>query len=82
MDALPPRAPRAAMQMERPVTSRVRGSIRSGIWENLNLKAGWPVGCGSPAAEVLGRFPGIWLDRMAEEGAVAVCVRVRPLNSR
>uniref|UniRef100_E1BG49 Centromere-associated protein E n=2 Tax=Bos taurus TaxID=9913 RepID=E1BG49_BOVIN len=68
--------------MERAVTSRDRDSIRRGVWEILNLKAGWPVRSEAPAVEVSDVFPGIQPARMAEEGAVAVCVRVRPLNHR
>ncbi|XP_069449076.1 centromere-associated protein E isoform X3 [Ovis canadensis] len=68
--------------MERTVTSRDRDSIRRGVREILNLKAGWPVRSEAPAVEVSDVFPGIQPGRMAEEGAVAVCVRVRPLNNR
>ncbi|KAF5912302.1 hypothetical protein HPG69_005630 [Diceros bicornis minor] len=66
------------------MTSRNRGPIRRGVGEILNFKAGRP---GAPqqlqrgvwtAPPSAGRTAG----RMAEETAVAVCVRVRPLNSR
>lgn len=64
------------------MTSRDRDSIRRGVREILNLKAGWPVRSEAPAVEVSDVFPGVQPGRMAEEGAVAVCVRVRPLNNR
>ena len=75
-------APPALGAVEQSVTSRGRGSIRRGVWEILNLKAGQSVL--SEAGEVgrLRRFSEVRPGRMAEEGAVAVCVRVRPLNNR
>eukprot|EP00073_Rattus_norvegicus_P021648 XP_006233412.2 PREDICTED: centromere-associated protein E isoform X1 [Rattus norvegicus] len=59
----------------------LRSPIRCDAEDILNLKAGRP-GSSVGAVDPL-HFPS-WAaaDRMAEEAAVAVCVRVRPLNSR
>ena len=75
-------APPALGAVEQSVTSRGRGSIRRGVWEILNLKAGRSVLSEAGAVGRLRRSSELPPGRMAEEGAVAVCVRVRPLHHR
>lgn len=86
---LPPRLPprplalppphRAARGLSRDVMTR-RGPISCDVQDILNLKAGRVLELGG--RHWASAFSWAAAGGMAEEAAVAVCVRVRPLNSR